>query len=43
MAKLNPVEDKGRVATDEEARAALKEFFGSISKAERSRLARLFL
>jgi len=36
----NPLEDPQRVVTEEEARAALKQFFGSISPTERRRMAR---
>jgi hypothetical protein len=42
MAKPNALEDAER-ATDEEARKALKQFFGALSPSERRRMWRLFV
>lgn len=43
MAKASLLQDKERVATDQEARAALKQFFGSLSPSEVRRMYQLFL
>lgn len=43
MPKSNPLEGMQTVASDDEARAALKQFFGALSPSERRRMWQLFL